>query len=218
MCQSSSIFFWIACQWQHFLDKWAPRFLSVAPLFVYWIVSFSEGGKKSRGRVREEAKYKNKLAQRDEWDIKRLDGEGWMKLSIRCSVFSEVRVYITLCFWNNNHHNEHQGADQSELLHCSLSAEENSSGLSLPLSLFLTHSHNHCSLHIWRERIERVPYCPLSGDVGVCVRAWLLLVYIRVLNSRIALSIWARQIYLCCGSFMHLLFPKRIGMHQWKKG
>lgn len=91
-------------------------------------------------------------------------------------------------------------------------------GLSLSYSHTHIHTHNHSSLHIWRERIERVPYCPLSGDVGVCVRAWLLLVYIRVLNSRIALSIWARQIYLCCGSFMHLLFPKRIGMHQWKRG
>lgn len=87
-----------------------------------------------------------------------------------------------------------------------------------PLFSLLPLSHNHPSLHIWWERIERVPYCPLSGDVGVCVRAWLLLVYIRVLNSRIGLSIWARQIYLCCGSFMHLLFPKRIGMHQWKRG
>lgn len=68
-----------------------------------------------------------------------------------------------------------------------------------------------------REKIEFVSYCPLSGDVGVCVRAWLLLVYIRVLNCGTVLSIWARQIYLCCCSFMHLLFPKRIGMHQWKR-
>lgn len=40
-----------------------------------------------------------------------------------------------------------------------------------PLFSLLPLSHNHPSLHIWRERIERVPYCPLSGDVGVCVRA-----------------------------------------------
>lgn len=92
--------------------------------------------------------------------------------------------------------------------------------LRLPLSFLLTQTHTQSLLtsYLERERIERVPYCPLSGDVGVCVRAWLLLVYIRVLNSRIALSIWARQIYLCCGSFMHLLFPKRIGMHQGKRG
>lgn len=41
----------------------------------------------------------------------------------------------------------------------------------LPLSLFLTHTQSLLTVHIWRERIERVPYCPLSGDVGVCVRA-----------------------------------------------
>lgn len=43
---------------------------SVAPRFVYLIVSFSkEKEKKSRGRMREKAKYKNKLAQRDESEI-----------------------------------------------------------------------------------------------------------------------------------------------------
>lgn len=147
---------------------------------------------------------------RDEWN--RVSDVLWSLRSGR----------ISLCFWNNNHHKKHRGANQSGLRHCSLSAEgKKNPAWSLALSLFLTHKHTHTqsllTVHIWRERMERVPYCPLSGDVGVCVRAWLLLVYIRVLNSSIALSIWARQIYLCCGSFMHLLFPKRIGMHSGRE-
>lgn len=67
------------------------------------------------------------------------------------STVSEVKVYMTLYYWNNNQHSQHQGAKQSVLLHCSLSAEGNGlASLFLTLSLSLT--DNHSLFHIWRER------------------------------------------------------------------
>lgn len=178
--------------------------------------------KKERGRsrrMREEAKYKNKLAQRDKV---RYQKSGWWGMN-------EIEFQTCCGLWGQGvYHSASETTTTTRsigeptnlgygIVHYLL--KEKNPAWSLALSLFYTQTHTQSLLtvHIWRERMERVPYCPLSGDVGVCVRAWLLLVYIRVLNSSIALSIWARQIYLCCGSFMHLLFPKRIGMHSGRE-